>query len=77
MTKHVRVAAVQFEHAPGDKQANLNKIRHFVERAAQAGVQIIAFPECCISGYWFLRRLSREQLAELAEPVWDGPASQR
>lgn len=71
-----RVAAVQFEHAPGDKRANLNKIRHFVERAAQAGVQIIVFPECCITGYWFLRRLSREQLVELAEPVLDGPASQ-
>jgi predicted amidohydrolase len=74
--RNIRVAAVQFEHAPGDKRANLNKIRHFVERAAQADVQIVAFPECCITGYWFLRHLSHEQLAELAEPVWDGPASQ-
>ena len=76
MKSSVRVAAVQFEHAPGDKQANLDKIRDFVNRAAQAGVDIITFPECCITGYWFLRRLGRDKLIELAEPVFDGPSSQ-
>jgi predicted amidohydrolase len=74
--KNVRVAAVQFEHAPGDKRANLDKIRGFVERAAQGGVEIIAFPECCITGYWFLRHLSRAELTVLAEPVFDGPSLQ-
>ncbi len=76
MKRNVRVAAVQFEHAPGDKQANLDKIHDFVNRAAQGGVEIIAFPECCITGYWFLRHLSRAKLVELAEPVFDGPSSQ-
>jgi predicted amidohydrolase len=74
--KNVRVAAVQFEHAPGDKRANLDKIRGFVERATQGGVQIITFPECCITGYWFLRHLSRVELTALAEPVFDGLSSQ-
>ncbi len=74
--KNIRVGSVQFEHSPGDKQVNLDKIRGFVEKAQREKVQMIAFPECCISGYWHLRHLSREELAELAEPVFDGPSSQ-
>ncbi len=75
--RNIRVAAVQFQHAPGDKSANLATIRRFVEQAAQQNVEIILFPECCISGYWHLRKLSRDELLELAEPVYDGPASQK
>jgi len=56
----VRVAAVQFEPVQGDKRANLEKIRWFVEQATQRGVQMVVFPECCITGYWFLRTLSRD-----------------
>jgi predicted amidohydrolase len=48
----------------------------FLQRAAAQGVELIAFPECCLTGYWFLRNLSREQLSALAEPVFDGPSSQ-
>ncbi|MFQ6096545.1 MAG: nitrilase-related carbon-nitrogen hydrolase [Armatimonadota bacterium] len=72
----IRVASVQFEHAPADKRANFARIREFVEEAARRGVRIIAFPECCITGYWHLRRLSRDKLARLAEPVFDGESSQ-
>ena len=74
--KNVRAAAVQFEHVDGDKQANLKKVRAFVEQAARERVDLILFPECCITGYWFLRHLSREELTALAEPVFDGPSSQ-
>ena len=73
--RDIRVAAVQFEHAPGDKEANLQKIRSFVEEAARQGVEIIAFPECCITGYWHLRHLSRDELMALAEPLYEGPSS--
>lgn len=73
--RDVRVATVQFQHAPGDKEYNLDRIRHFVIEAAAAGAEIIAFPEACISGYWHLRNLSREELDDLAEPVPDGPSS--
>jgi predicted amidohydrolase len=38
-------------------------------------VELIVFPECCITGYWFLRNLSREELFRLAEPVFEGPSS--
>lgn len=74
--RDVRVASVQFEHDPGDKHKNLEKIRAFVEKAAHHRVEMIAFPECCITGYWFLRRLSRNDLVTLAEPVFGGPSSQ-
>lgn len=73
----MRAAAVQFQHAPGDKQANLATIECFVRQAAERQVELIAFSECCISGYWHLRHLSKEQMLELAEPCFEGPSSQR
>lgn len=75
--RDTRVAAVQFEHIIGDKKANLTKVVNFVEQAAEQNVEIIAFPECCLTGYWGLRNFSREQLLELAEPVFDGDSSQQ
>ena len=75
--KEIRVASVQFEHQPADKEANFAKVCSFVEKASQKQVEIIVFPECCLTGYWFLRNLSREQLVELAEPVFGGESSQR
>ena len=71
--RDIRVAAVQFEHAPSDKDANLAKIERFCEEAAGRGVEIIIFPECCVTGYWHLRKLSRQELLDLAEPVPAGP----
>ena len=73
----LRVASVQMESAPGDKEANFRKIESFVEKAALEGVRLIVFPECCITGYWFIRNLSEAQLAALAEPVPDGGSTRR
>jgi predicted amidohydrolase len=74
--RKIKVASVQFEAAPGDKRANLAKIERFAREAAEQGVELIAFPECSITGYWFLRRLSREAFCALAEPLFDGPSSE-
>lgn len=74
--RDVRVASVQFEHVARDKKANIAKIKGFVERAAKQRVELIVFPECCITGYWFMRKLSRDKLRSFAEPVFDGPSSQ-
>jgi hypothetical protein len=71
----LRVASVQFESAPGDKDANFRKIEAFVEQAARENVRLIVFPECCITGYWFIRNLLVEALAQMAEPIFDGPSS--
>jgi predicted amidohydrolase len=75
--KDIRVASVQFEHADGNKEANLATIEHFVELAAAKGVSLTAFPECCITGYWRLRNRSEDELLTLAEIVPQGPSSQR
>ena len=75
MTKKIRAASVQLHHAPGDKQANLEKIRGFVRRAAREGVELIAFPEMCVTGYWHVRNLAREEVDALAEPIPSGPTT--
>lgn len=74
---NIRVGSVQFQHAPGDKQANLATIEWFARSAAEQGVEILAFPECCISGYWHLRHLSRDEIYDLSEPIPSGPATER
>jgi predicted amidohydrolase len=45
-----RIAAACIE-AGTDKRENLERIRHTVEAAADAGVQFVAFPECAVQGY--------------------------
>ena len=75
--RNIRVAAVQFQHAAGDKAANLATVERFARQAAAQHAEIVVFPECCLSGYWHLRKLTREQMVELAEPVPGGAMTQR
>ncbi|MFN7140388.1 MAG: nitrilase family protein [Limisphaerales bacterium] len=75
--RKLRVAAVQMESAPGDKEANFKKIELFVGRAVGQGVDVIIFPECCITGYWFIRHLAPEQLNDLSERFPEGTSTQR
>ena len=74
--RDIRVATVQFQHRPGDKSYNLARVRDFVTDAAQSRVEIIAFPEMCLTGYWHVRNLSREEVEALAEPIPDGESTQ-
>jgi len=74
--KMIRAGAVQFQHKPGDKQYNLQRIRAFAESAGKKGVELIIFPEMCITGYWHIRKLCRRDTDALAEPVPDGPSTQ-
>lgn len=71
----IKAASVQFQHKPGDKAYNLSRIESFCKKGASEGVQIIAFPEMCVSGYWHVRNLAPEEIDELAEPAFDGPTS--
>ena len=73
--RDIRVATVQFQHRPGDKAYNIGRVTHFVAEAAKDGVEIIAFPEMCLTGYWHVRKLPREDVEGLAEPVPDGPST--
>lgn len=74
--RDIRVASVQFQHENGNKEANRETIASFTRRAADRGAEMVVFPECCITGYWFLRKLSRQALEDLAEPVFSGPSSE-
>lgn len=73
----LRAAAVQMESLPGDKEANFQKLETLLVQAVARGAELVVFPECCISGYWFMRNLPLEGLARLAEPIPDGPSTRR
>lgn len=72
MPEDLKIATAQFEARSGDKQFNLAAIDELAARAAQRGAAVVTFHECSISGYSFARRLSREQLWDLAEPIPSG-----
>ena len=74
--QNIRAAAVQFQHTPGNKAANLDTLRRFVQDAAAQHVDVIAFPEMCLTGYWHVRNLSREAIDALAEPVPSGASTE-
>lgn len=73
----IRAAAVQFNHKPGDKTANVAIVESFVRHAAVRKVDLLVFPEMCVTGYWHVRNLSRAEIEDLAEPVPAGPSSQQ
>jgi predicted amidohydrolase len=65
------------ESAPAAKAANFATLERLAAEAATRGAELVLFPECCLTGYWFLRRLSVRELASLAEPVPGGPSTAR
>ena len=73
--KQIRAGSVQFQHVPGVKEKNLQKISTFIQKASRENVEIIAFPEMCITGYWHVRKLCREEIQKLSEPVPTGSSS--
>jgi len=73
----IKVAAVQFNHKAGDVLYNLERIKHFCRTASAENVQLITFPEMCISGYWHVRNLSRSKIENLAEEVPLGPSTRQ
>ncbi|MEZ6061090.1 MAG: nitrilase family protein [Planctomycetaceae bacterium] len=75
--RDIRIAAAQFEHRNGDKAYNLSRIEHLSRQAVAEGAEVVSFHECCISAYTFVQQFSKQQLAELAEPVPDGPSVRR
>ncbi len=72
----MKVGSVQFNHKPGDKHYNLRKIQEFVEHAANENVDLVVFPEMCITGYWHIRKLSKKEIEELAETIPAGASTQ-
>ena len=72
--KDIRIAAAQFENRNGDKTYNLSVIDRLTARAVDRGAEMVCFHECCIPAYSFVRKLERDELGDLAEPVPAGPS---
>lgn len=70
-TRTFKVAAVSCESRIRDVEFNLRRIEHWANRAAEAGADLVLFPECAIHGWWQSRENRR-----FAEPI-DGPSIQR
>ena len=70
----LRVSTAQFEHRSGDKDYNLDVVETLAGNASKEGSNVIAFHECSISGYTFARKLSRQQMVDLAELIPSGPS---
>ena len=75
--RDIRIGAAQFEARDADKAYNLSRIEALTRRAVELGAEVVSFHECSVPGYTFLQTLSRARLAELAEPVPDGPSTLR
>lgn len=69
---NISIATAQFENKSGDKNYNLSIIDQLSAKAASQGARVIAFHECSITGYSFARKLSKEQMLDLAELVPEG-----
>ncbi|CAN5237004.1 nitrilase family protein [soil metagenome] len=74
--KNIKIAVAQFEHKNGDKDYNLSVIEKLTEKASLQGAKVISFHECSITGYAFARKLSKDQLLNVAEAVPDGESIQ-
>ena len=64
----VKIALGQFGSEMGNTRYNLNKMLEYTDQAADAGADIVIFPELAYTGY-FLPSL---EMQKLAEPL-DGP----
>ncbi|WP_185126683.1 nitrilase family protein [Chryseobacterium aurantiacum] len=69
---NIKISTAQFENKSGDKEYNLSVIEKLSAKAALQGSDVIAFHECSITGYTFARKLSKEQLLDIAEIIPDG-----
>lgn len=68
----LKISTAQFENRSGDKGYNLAVIEKLTKKAATDGSKVIAFHECSITGYTFARKLSKEQMLDLAEFIPEG-----
>ena len=46
----LRIALAQINSTVGDLSGNEKKIRHYLDRARELGVDVVAFPELAVPG---------------------------
>ena len=68
----IRVAAVQMNGLLGQVDRNLKTIETWAKKAAQAGAEIVLFPELAVHGHWMA-----EACWSAAEAAPGGPSVQR
>ena len=77
MKTSLKIAAVQFNSNQSDKKNNLERMRVLVAKAAAEKVDVISFPEICITGYNFiLYTKDVKELLAIAEHTPQGPCTQ-
>ena len=69
MSTPFTACVVQPASRPYDKAGNLDRALAWMDEAAAKGASLIVFPEMYLTGY-----LIKDRLAELTEPLPDGPA---
>lgn len=70
----IQAASIQFQHRPGDKGANLQRIAEFAAQAASRKVQLAVFPEMA-SPDTGMSSACREGIETLAKEVRDAARS--
>jgi len=68
-----RVASVPLVSCRGQAAQNVARIADWLTLAASRNIDLVVFPEACISGYASMAKLNRAELNALAEPL-DGPS---
>ncbi|MFX1508663.1 MAG: nitrilase-related carbon-nitrogen hydrolase [Promethearchaeota archaeon] len=69
----MKIAAVQMHPRFANPERNRSMMRRYCEKAARQEVELVIFPELCVSGYNFT---SMAQVHSLAEVIPEGPTSQ-
>lgn len=72
--KNLSIATAQFEHRSNDKQYNLRQIELLAEQARHEGAEMVCFHELSITGYTFLKDVTKAELEELSETVDQSPS---
>jgi len=67
--KNMKISTAQFENRSGDKEYNLAVMERLAAQASGEGSDVIAFHECSVTGYSFARKLTKDQLLDMAEEV--------
>ena len=75
--REIRIATAQFENRDNQKEFNLDRIDALTRRAVEQGAEIVSFHECCIPAYSWVQPLTLKELQAVAEPVPEGPSTQR
>lgn len=70
--KNLKISTAQFEHKSGDKSYNLSVIERLTKKSSCEGATIITFHECSITGYTFAKKLSKQELLDIAELIPEG-----